>query len=158
MQISVGEVRLGRMGGLKHQDDILGNLQALGPMAPCLVELDHRHAVVKLSRHQIQKDLKAIRIEVGEFIKEVLSRCWLHNSIEVGCLELPLHFAFGFDASECNFATADGLETNTGFIFAKESYLPSQSHHCNGDPITRMHCPQSELVRFRVDTAVESVL
>jgi hypothetical protein len=121
------------MGGLKHQDDILGNLQALSPMAPCLVELDNRHAVVKLSRHQIQKDLKAIRIEVGEFIKEVLSRCWLDNSIELGGFELPLHFAFGYDVSECDFATADSLESNTGFIFAKESHLPSQSHHCNGD-------------------------
>ncbi len=94
-------------------------------MAPCLVELDNQNAVVKLSRHQIQKDLKAIRIEVGEFTKEVLSRCCLDHSIEVDYLEFPLHFAFGFDASEGDVATTNGLKPNPGFILTKESHWPS---------------------------------
>jgi hypothetical protein len=127
-------VRLGGMGRLKHQDYIGGNPQALGSMAPCLVELENQYAVLELLSYQIQEDLKAIRIEVGEFINEVLSGCWLDYSIEVGCLELPLHFALGFDPSECNFATADGLESNPGFIFTKESYWPSQSHHRDRHP------------------------
>jgi hypothetical protein len=33
--------------------------------------------------------LKAICIEVGEFIKEVLSGCWFDHTIEIVCLELP---------------------------------------------------------------------
>jgi hypothetical protein len=89
-------------------------------------------------RHEIEKHLKAIGIEVGEFIKKVFSSRRFDHSIERGSLKLPLHFAFGFDPSGCDFSATEGLESDAGFIFTQESDLPTHPHHSNGHP--SQHC------------------
>ena len=89
---------LWRVRRLKHQDDIAGNLQAFRSVCTRLIQLQDENTVLVLLTHQIQKHLKTIAVEVSELVKEVRSGGWFDNAVQIGGLELPLHFAFGLDA------------------------------------------------------------
>ena len=71
---------------------------------------------------------------MGELIEEVLSRARFHHSVEISCLELPLHFTFGLDPFCRDFASTDGLESESRLILAEEADWSTQSHHDDGIP------------------------
>ena len=83
---------------LKQQDDVGWQLQPLGFMCPGLIQLDDEHAVFVLLTHQSEKHLETIAVEMRELVVEMCSRGGFDAAVEVSGLELPLHFAFGFDA------------------------------------------------------------
>ena len=100
---------------LKHQDDV-------------------ENTVLVLLTHSIQKHLEAIAVEVSELVEEVFASDGFNHAIQVCCLELPLHFAFGLDSFCGDLAPTDGLQSDTCFILAKEAHLPTQSQDRKGIP------------------------
>ena len=55
------------MRRLEQQDDIRWHLQAFGFVERAIVQLDNQDAIGKLLGHQVEKNLKAISVEVNEF-------------------------------------------------------------------------------------------
>ena len=75
---------------------------------------------------------------MAKLIKEVLSSRRFYDPIQIGGLELPLHFAFGLHPFCCDLASTDSLESNPGLVLAEEADLAGQSHHSNRIP--SQHC------------------
>jgi len=104
-------IKLWSVRRLKHQNDILGNLQSLRFMKATIIQLNNQHAISKLLRNQIEKYLKTSAVEMGKLKEEMLPCTRFNNAVNIGGLILPLHLPYGFNTSCCNFLSTDGLES-----------------------------------------------
>lgn len=97
-----------------------------------IVQLDNQEAISKVLRHQIEKHLKAIGVEVSELKEKMVACARFHNAIEIGRLKFPLHLAQGLDSFGGNSASAECFESNAGFIAAEKAHgsAPFQHREC----------------------------
>jgi len=91
-------------------------------MTPRLVHLNNQNAVGKLRRHEVEKHLETVGVQVTELIEKVRSSRRFDNAIQVERLKLPLHFAPGFNPPSCDFATTESFEPDPGFVLAPEAH------------------------------------
>lgn len=122
------------MRRLKQQDDVGWQLQPLGSVCPGLIPLDDEQTVGVLLAHQVQEHLKPSAVEVCALVEEMFSGGWFHAAIQVGCLELPRHFAFGLDAFCRDLASTEGFKSKACLLLAEAADLPAQSQHSDGIP------------------------
>jgi hypothetical protein len=80
-------------------------------------------------RDKIQKELKAIAIEVGEFEEEMCSRFEFHNALQIGRLQLPLHLSNRFHLFGGDFTSTDSLQAQPGFVAHKKADVATPTHH-----------------------------
>ena len=99
------------MRRLKHQNNVLGNLQSLRFMKATIIQLDNQHAISKLLRNQIEKYLKTSAVKMGKLKEEMLRCTRFHNAVEISRLILLLHLPYELNASCRNFTPTDCLQS-----------------------------------------------
>jgi hypothetical protein len=109
------------MGGLKEQDDIIGDVNRLSDMGRGTIELDHIQALGELCRDQLEEMLKAHAIEMGVLKKEAVPRQGFNDPIEPERFAGPLHDGNWFDSGSGEATTQECLQPNPGFILGPQA-------------------------------------